>query len=94
MTSHPPVSLCRAQPLTANRRHLASGRAVIAMAAVRRGACQQPSEITDHPDLRSPTDAMSSHPYLRGVAARGHVGMVTRGVRGDGIGTGVETARS
>ncbi len=34
------------------------------MAAVRRGACQQPSEITDHPEVRPPTDAMSSHPYL------------------------------
>ena len=40
-----------------------TGRPVIAMAAVRRGACQQPSEITDHPEVRPPTDAMSSHPY-------------------------------
>ena len=55
------------------------GRAVIAMTAVRRDACDEPGRNTDHPDVRPPTDATQSRPYQRGGAARVHVGTVTRG---------------
>ena len=34
------------------------GRAVIAMTAVRRGACVSRGKIADHPDVRPPTDVM------------------------------------
>ena len=37
----------------------ALGRAAIAMAAVRRRACREPGKITDHPDVRPPTDVMA-----------------------------------
>ena len=51
------------------------GRAVIAMTAVRRGTCVEPGKVTDHPDIRPPTDVMAitslpqdssatCHPYL------------------------------
>jgi hypothetical protein len=32
------------------------------MAAVRRVACVAPGKLTDHPDLRPPTDATPSRP--------------------------------
>ena len=38
------------------------------MAAVRRGACDQPGKITELSDVRTPTDATQSRPYL--TAAR------------------------
>ena len=34
------------------------------MTAVRSGACDEPGKITDHPDIRPPTDATQSRPYL------------------------------
>ena len=34
------------------------------MAAVRIGACHEPGRITDHSNLRPPTDATQSRPYL------------------------------
>ena len=55
------------------------GRAAIAMAAVRSGACDPPGKVFGHSRVRPPTDVMQSRPYLRGGAARGHAGMVTGG---------------
>ena len=51
-----PVSLC------CYLQH-ASGRAVIAMAAVRIRTCDEPGEIIDSSDVRPPTDATQSRPY-------------------------------
>ena len=46
---------------TANRQPLTpvTGRAVIAMTAVRRRACREPARNTDHSDVRPPTDVMA-----------------------------------
>ena len=43
------------------------GRAVIAMTAVRIGTLVQAGKVTDHPDIRPPTDVMAitSLPYVR-----------------------------
>ena len=43
---------------------LASGRAAIAMAAVRRGTYESPGRLLGYSNLRPPTDATPSRPYL------------------------------
>jgi|GEM_PF-3260375 len=52
------------RPETGQDAKPASGRAAIAMAAVRRGLSVEPSKITDRSDIRPPTDATQSRPYL------------------------------
>ena len=45
------------------RWYSALGRAAIAMAAVRRGACGEPGRVSDPSGIRPPTDATQSRPY-------------------------------